>query len=132
MLESQKKQGAKMGFVDEMKILFSKEDENLLQGKDFQKIKMTYEDLVSYIHSSGMSIKEFAELLNMQPNSITNLKKEGTPIPKLLFAVALLVYKVNQLGGNAREVLGPFEFEKIKPKRKSGEKGLFIRKQQKN
>lgn len=116
-----------MGFVDEMKILFSKEDENLLQGKDFQKIKMTYEDLVSYIHSSGMSIKEFAELLNMQPNSITNLKKEGTPIPKLLFAVALLIYKVNQLGGNAKEVLEPFEFEKIKPKRKSGEKGLFGR-----
>lgn len=123
-----KKQGAKMGFVDEMKILFSKEDENLLQGKDFQKIKMTYEDLVSYIHSSGMSIKEFAELLNMQPNSITNLKKEGTPIPKLLFAVALLVYKVNQLGGNAREALEPFEFEKIKPKRKSGEEGFFKKK----
>lgn len=117
-----------MSFVDEMRILFSKKMRICFKGKDFQKTKMTYEDLVFYIHSSWMSIKEFSDLLNMQPNSIANLQKKGIHIPKLLFAVALLAYKVNQLGGNAREVLEPFQFEKIKPKRKSGEKGLFKRK----
>lgn len=126
-----------MGFMDEVKILLDKQkeethkhnqEEKTHQDREIQKRKMTYDELAFYIHNSGMSIKEFADLLNMQPNSITNLKKEGTPIPKLLFAVALLVYKVNQLGGNAREALKPFEFEKIKPKRKSDEKGLFKKK----
>lgn len=123
-----------MGLIDEMKVLMSKEKklqkQDLPQEEDFQKRKMTYDELVFYIHNSGMSIREFADSLNMQPNSITNLKKEGISIPKLLFAVALLVYKVNKLGGNAKEVLEPFEFEKIKPKRKSGDE-LFKKKTQK-
>lgn len=127
-----------MGFVDEVGIWLEKqkekaykhsEEEKAHQDIESQKRKMTYDELAFYIHNSGMSIKEFADLLNMQPNSITNLKKEGIPIPKLLFAVAILAYKVNQLGGNAKEVLEPFEFEKIKPKRKSDEKGLFKKKE---
>lgn len=106
------------------------QEEKTHQDKEIQKRKMAYDELAFYIHNSGMSIKEFADLLNMQPNSITNLKKEGTPIPKLLFAVALLVYEFNRLGGNAKGVLEPFEFEKIKPKRKSGDE-LFKKKTQK-
>lgn len=137
LIKSQKSKEKNMGFVDEVGIWLEKqkqkaykhsEEERARQDIENQKRKMTYDELAFYIHNSGMSIKEFADLLNMQPNSITNLKKEGTPIPKLLFAVALLVYKVNQLGGNAKEVLEPFEFEKIKPKRKSDEEGLFKKK----
>lgn len=104
------------------------QEEKTHQDKEIQKRKMAYDELAFYIHNSGMSIKEFADLLNMKPNSITNLKKEGIPIPKLLFAVALLVYEVRKLGGNVKKVLEPFEFEKIKPKRKGDEKGLFKKK----
>ena len=138
LIKSQKSKEKKMGFVDEVGIWLEKqkektykhseEEEKAHQDIENQKRKMTYDELAFYIHNSGMSIKEFADLLNMQPNSITNLKKEGIPIPKLLFAVAVLGYELNQLGGNAKGVLEPFEFEKIRPKRKSDEKGLFKKK----
>ena len=38
---------------------------------------MPYEEFQRLIGKSGLSIKEFAELLDMNPNSITNYKKIG-------------------------------------------------------
>lgn len=129
LIESQKSKDETMLIMDkDGEVLYQDEEECQFFIEEDAKRKMTYEDLVFYIRNSGMKIREFASMLNMKPNSITNLKKEGIPIPKLLFAVALLSYEIYQFGGDAREVLEPFEFEKIKPKRKSGEKGLFKKK----
>ena len=49
---------------------------------------MPYEEFQRLMGKAGLSIKEFATLLDMNPNSITNYKKIG----KVPTHIAVLVY----------------------------------------
>lgn len=51
---------------------------------------MPYEEFQRLIGKSGLSIKEFASLLEMNANSITNYKKNGT-VPTTIAVIAIVI-----------------------------------------
>lgn len=51
---------------------------------------MTYEEFKRLLGKAGISIKEFATLLNKNPNSYTNYKSEGS-VPRHLAVIATLM-----------------------------------------
>ena len=51
---------------------------------------MPYEEFQRLIGKSGLSIKEFAALLDMHANSITNYKKNGT-VPTTIAVIAVII-----------------------------------------
>ncbi|WP_236163405.1 helix-turn-helix transcriptional regulator, partial [Acinetobacter sp. KAM397] len=54
---------------------------------------MPYEEFQRLMGKAGLSIKEFATLLDMNPNSITNYKKIG----KVPTHIAVLVYLLSSM-----------------------------------
>ncbi|BBF79431.1 XRE family transcriptional regulator [Acinetobacter baumannii] len=51
---------------------------------------MPYTEFQRLIGKAGLSIKEFAELLDMKPNSITNYSKQGVVPTHIAVIVALI------------------------------------------
>ena len=51
---------------------------------------MSYRELKMYIARAGLTIREFAELLDMHPTSITNIKQKGC-VPKKIAMIASLI-----------------------------------------
>ena len=51
---------------------------------------MPYEEFQRLIGKSGLSIKEFAALLDMNANSITNYKKNGK-VPTAIAVIAIVI-----------------------------------------
>ena len=51
---------------------------------------MPYEEFQRLIGKSGLSIKEFAALLDMNANSITNYKKNGK-VPTTIAVIAVVI-----------------------------------------
>lgn len=52
---------------------------------------MDYDELVRNIGKAGLTIKEFAELIKANPNSITNLSNKEKKVPKNLAIIAMLL-----------------------------------------
>ena len=69
---------------------------------------MPYEEFQRLMGKAGLSIKEFAALLDMNPNSITNYKKIG----KVPTHIAVLVYLLSNMKDDGVDFY-PI-FEKIK------------------
>ena len=69
---------------------------------------MPYEEFQRLMGKAGLSIKEFATLLDMNPNSITNYKKIG----KVPTHIAVLVYLLSSMKDEGADFY-PI-FEKIK------------------
>ena len=59
-------------------------------SNQFLMLVMPYEEFQRLIGKSGLSIKEFAALLDMNHNSITNYKKLGKVPTHIAIIVALL------------------------------------------
>lgn len=51
---------------------------------------MKYEDFITELNRAGLTVRRFAELLGMQPNSISNNKKKGE-VPVHLAVIASLL-----------------------------------------
>ena len=51
---------------------------------------MPYEEFQRLVGKAGLSIKEFAALLDMKPNSITNYSKQGVVPTHIAVIVALI------------------------------------------
>lgn len=51
---------------------------------------MSYDDFLAELGKAGLSVRGFAELLGMRPNSISNNKKQGE-VPGHLAVIAALV-----------------------------------------
>ena len=69
---------------------------------------MPYEEFQRLMGKAGLSIKEFATLLDMNPNSITNYKKIG----KVPTHIAVLVYLLSSMKDEGVDFYP--NFEKIK------------------
>ena len=91
---------------------------------------MNYKELIRQLGKAGLNCKEFAELLKVTPQSISNLKakeiKEGTDVPKNLAIIATLLGEMAEQGTDYREIIGRIDF---KPQ-KSRNKGNVIKKKQ--
>ena len=73
---------------------------------------MSYDDFIIELAKAGLSIRRFASLLGMQPNSISNNKQRGD-VPVHLAVIASLLAEM------ASHKI-PFEpvFERLQPSRK--------------
>ena len=69
---------------------------------------MPYTEFQRLIGKAGLSIKEFAALLNMNPNSITNYSKQGV-VPTHIAVIVALISTMKDEGLDFYPI-----FEKIK------------------
>jgi len=56
--------------------------------------KMTYDDFIAELSKSGLSVRAFADLVCMHPNSISNNAQRGE-VPAHLAIIATLVAELN-------------------------------------
>lgn len=58
---------------------------------------MTYEEFKAELKKAKLSVKAFAELLEMNPTSITNYKRTGD-VPRHLAAIAIMLAELTERG----------------------------------
>lgn len=79
---------------------------------------MNYQELKKRICKTGLTIKEFAILLRLNPNTITNLSKKEE-MPRNLVIIVSLMVKMEE---NKLEYLGIFEELNLKENKPRGKK----------
>lgn len=84
---------------------------------------MTYDEFLCQLDKAGLTIREFAETVKMNRNSVTNLAKQGE-VPSHLAVIATLM---GVLSDHRIEFLDSLAQIKIKPKKPRGAaaKGRF-------
>lgn len=73
---------------------------------------VTYDDFITELNKAGLTVRRFAELMSMQPNSISNNKKKGD-VPVHLAVIASLLAEMAR-----RDIDYAPIFERIEPGRK--------------
>ncbi|MGC1303723.1 MAG: XRE family transcriptional regulator [Caulobacteraceae bacterium] len=76
---------------------------------------MTYDAFVAELAQAGLTIREFASLLGMRPNSITNNRKRGE-VPDHLAVIAALLSELRLLGVPAAPVFARLGLSKKRPR----------------
>ena len=89
---------------------------------------MKYEELTRNIAKAGLDIKEFAELIKANPNSITNLKSKKK-IPKNIGIIAVLLGEMKEAKLPFKDFLNSLDLEEQKARRKSNDETLFKKKE---
>ncbi len=82
-----------------------------------------YTDFLAELRKASLSVREFAELVGMNPNSISNYARSGE-LPTHIALIAVLVAGVGELGGDYRRVMARVERVRKKP-RGTGRRGRF-------
>lgn len=67
------------------------------QIEGVESAAMTYNQFKHELKCAKLSIKNFAELLNMNPNSITNYRRSGT-VPQHLAIIAVMLAELSTRG----------------------------------
>ena len=89
---------------------------------------MDYEELTRNIAKAGLDIKEFAELIKANPNSITNLKSKKK-VPKNIGIIAVLLGEMKEANLPFKDYLNSLKLEEQKARRKSDDENLFKKKE---
>ena len=76
---------------------------------------MRYADFLSELGKAGLSVRAFAELIGMNPNSISNYARTGE-LPTHLALIAVLVVGVSELGGDYRRIMSKVALTPKKPR----------------
>lgn len=76
---------------------------------------MTYTDFLAELGKVGLSVRAFAELIGMNPNSISNYARTGE-LPTHLALIAVLIVGINEMGGDYRNVISKVEVTSKKPR----------------
>lgn len=76
---------------------------------------MTYEEFSRQLGKAGLTVREFAELIKMHPNSITNCRKKGD-VPSHLAVTVALMGELAERHVNFRDVLLKIEITSKKPR----------------
>jgi transcriptional regulator with XRE-family HTH domain len=76
---------------------------------------MPYGDFILELERAGLSIRAFADLIGMNPNSISNYSSGGE-LPARLAMLAMLMAELHSRGGDFREVVGRVEVFPKKPR----------------
>lgn len=77
---------------------------------------MTYDEFKRHVGKAGLTIRAFAELLKLNPASITNHAKTGD-VPSHLAVIAVLLAELAEQKVNYRDVLAKVD---IAPKKARG------------
>jgi hypothetical protein len=84
---------------------------------------MKYDEFRRQLGKAGLSAREFADLVKLNPNSITNYAKEGV-VPSHWAIVALLMGEMADKGMDFKEAINKIDIEPNKI-RGSAAKGRF-------
>lgn len=84
---------------------------------------MTYEEFQRQLGKAGISVKEFAGLLGMNRNSITNCSIRGE-VPSHIAVIAALMAEMAEYQVDFKKALSRLEIAPKKP-RGAGSKGRF-------
>lgn len=76
---------------------------------------MPYADFLAELGKAGLSVRAFAELIGMNPNSISNYARSGE-LPTHLAMIAVLVVGINELGGDYRQIMSKVALTRKKPR----------------
>lgn len=76
---------------------------------------MTYEEFRRQLGKAGLTAKDFAELVKLNSNSITNYAKSGE-VPSHLAVIAALLGEMAERKIDFRDVLSRIEIEPNKPR----------------
>lgn len=76
---------------------------------------MTYDDFLHHIDRAGLKLHEFATLVKMNPNSVTNYAKTGE-VPSHLAVISALLGEMQARGIDYRAVLSEIDIAPKKPR----------------
>lgn len=71
---------------------------------------MTYEDFVKELAAAGVSGREFARLLKLNPNTIANYKQRGD-VPSNLAVIAVLIRRLAENNIPYREQIAALDIQ---------------------
>jgi hypothetical protein len=74
--------------------------------------RLTYDDFITELNKAGLTVRRFAELMGMRPNSVSNNKKTGE-IPMHLAVIASLLAELSSRSIDYSPI-----FERLEPARK--------------
>ena len=76
---------------------------------------MTYADFLEELTKAGLSVRAFAELVGMKPNSISNYARTGE-LPTHLALIAVLIVGISEMGGDYRRIMSRVPVMPKKPR----------------
>ncbi len=84
---------------------------------------MNYSDFTSELRKAKISVREFADLIGMNPNSISNYARSGK-VPTHLAVIIVLISEMECKGVDYQRIIGNLELSPKKP-RGAGKTGCF-------
>jgi hypothetical protein len=79
---------------------------------------MTYEDFLAELGKAGLSVRAFANLISMKPNSVSNYASAGE-VPRHLAIIAVLLAEMNVKGVDFPPVVERLGSTRKKPRGRS-------------
>jgi hypothetical protein len=76
---------------------------------------MPYADFLLELEKAGLSVRAFAELVGMNPNSISNYARSGE-VPTHLALIAVLIGELSSQGMDYRRAMAKVEVAPKKPR----------------
>lgn len=76
---------------------------------------MTYDEFKCELGKAGLTAREFAELIRMNPNSVTNCSMKGS-VPAQLAVIAALMGEMHERKVDFHHVLARIDIEPKKPR----------------
>lgn len=76
---------------------------------------MLYTDFLEELGKARLSVRAFAELIGMNPNSISNYARTGE-LPTHLALIAVLIVGVSEMGGDYRSIMSKVKLARKKPR----------------
>lgn len=86
-------------------------------------VGMSYSDFLAELQRVGLSVRAFAELIGMNPNSLSNYASHGE-VPAHIALIAVLVVGLAEKGGDYRQIMSKVVLAPKKP-RGSAKRGRF-------
>lgn len=85
--------------------------------------RMSYTDFLAELQKIGLSVRAFAELVGMNPNSLSNYARLGE-LPTHIALIAVLMVGLAERGGDYRQLMSKVTITPKKP-RGRGKPGRF-------
>ncbi len=76
---------------------------------------MSYAEFLTQLQKIGLSVRAFADLMGMNPNSISNYAR-GDELPSHIALIAVLIVGVSELGGDYRALMSKVALTRKKPR----------------
>lgn len=86
-------------------------------------VPMTYDDFLAELGKAGLSVRAFADLIAMNPNSVSNYASTGG-VPRHLACIAVLLAEMNIHGVDFQSAIGRVSANRKRP-RGGGKPGRF-------